>query len=815
MKILTLSVLAAVFFTCSTESPVRPDSETRYAFALDLSFKDTLTADGRFSKISFSRRLSEWPSDGAGLDAVIRIYRKFGNSEPEPVRTIYNSVSAAYSASDTFFFESALGRQDTLFYGRDTILDPADLYDFTELRYVALVIADPVREGKVLSGGQGGDSCYSAAFAGTQNKTRFVLNSGSQYTEKDVATLSGAFDTAGVNYLVIYRYSAVLPLDSAGVIPVLDTSKANKLFISDSVIMKGRTYFWVRDTAKSVPAGLYRRPDTVDVDTLARVFDVIEAVTGTNMIRFSKTDTLVPYSGRKWVVMRGLKMTIDTIYPDTTYDTTYYDTFRPSLSTFIDIKPFQSVIKLDLDRASIISNFQYNREVCLLTDEIPVTFSAFGDRSFDSRVCVWIATRKTMAVFSDMSKFMTESYTNQFLGTLKWPDCIYETLPETLVTNEYGEARGDILDGFRYEQGYRVSPLATVAMTGNRYHFAGFTVTESPVKPIRPQNEFLHLMVKPGSILGYDTVSFVRQTVGVDSFGKKGTAPGWHMARDFNEVRRYPTVQDYLRAALGPAAADNELYHSILSACDLDLDSNLYRHPMRGVPVASASALNGKKQFMVLAWTKGRYFEDPRVCISMYPDYAKKTTYFWDKVPPAFMWAINLKNLFPQWDPAATAEYAPMCVAGQCTDLSALGGYFDVFLSSRPVQDQYCSVRDVGFGKIKSVSLCFNYHDDFISSNPGTLTRNYLIPTIRLELPAGKLAEQEKAVYEDPKKGLIGFGLADVAFQKIDCRLWQSGLWDMWIETEDDLGNVGLAPYGGIKLEYKTGSLPVRQIEKK
>ena len=34
----------------------------------------------------------------------------------------------------------------------------------------------------------------------------------------------------------------------------------------------------------------------------------------------------------------------------------------------------------------------------------------------------------------------------------------------------------------------------------------------------------------------------------------------------------------------------------------------------------------------------------------------------------------------------------------------------------------------------------------------------------------------------------------------------------MWMETEDDLGNRGLAPYG-TGLEPKNGSTPVRQIE--
>jgi hypothetical protein len=37
-------------------------------------------------------------------------------------------------------------------------------------------------------------------------------------------------------------------------------------------------------------------------------------------------------------------------------------------------------------------------------------------------------------------------------------------------------------------------------------------------------------------------------------------------------------------------------------------------------------------------------------------------------------------------------------------------------------------------------------------------------------------------------------------------------MWDMWFQTEDDLGNVGLAPYAG-ELSLDKGEVSIRQIE--
>jgi hypothetical protein len=130
----------------------------------------------------------------------------------------------------------------------------------------------------------------------------------------------------------------------------------------------------------------------------------------------------------------------------------------------------------------------------------------------------------------------------------------------------------------------------------------------------------------------------------------------------------------------------------------------------------------------------------------------------------------------------------------------------------RSVQNSWCSVREAGFGRIKSVRLLFNYRGNFLGSNPGTLTRNYLVPSLVYEVPQEKIEEQIRVL--DTETKCRTYNLAEVSFQGIDCRAWQSGMWDMWIETEDDLGNFGLAPFAQTLVPAK-GYLPVRQIEKK
>ena len=151
----------------------------------------------------------------------------------------------------------------------------------------------------------------------------------------------------------------------------------------------------------------------------------------------------------------------------------------------------------------------------------------------------------------------------------------------------------------------------------------------------------------------------------------------------------------------------------------------------------------------------------------------------------------------------------------RCTDLSALGLIFDVSLSRRHFTNTWTSVREAGFGAIRTVRLLFNYHDNYLGMNPLTGQRQYITPNIYFDLPAEIIASQIKAKYSGKSSDTptsIGYTLTDISFKDIDARGWQNGLWDMWMETEDDLGNRGLAPYG-TGLEPKNGSTPVRQIE--
>ena len=66
-------------------------------------------------------------------------------------------------------------------------------------------------------------------------------------------------------------------------------------------------------------------------------------------------------------------------------------------------------------------------------------------------------------------------------------------------------------------------------------------------------------------------------------------------------------------------------------------------------------------------------------------------------------------------------------------------------------------------------------------------------------------------------KSHTSYAVANVSFENIDARMWKSGIWDMWIETEDDLGNKGMAPYSGDPkkktIDFREGFYFLRQIE--
>jgi hypothetical protein len=147
---------------------------------------------------------------------------------------------------------------------------------------------------------------------------------------------------------------------------------------------------------------------------------------------------------------------------------------------------------------------------------------------------------------------------------------------------------------------------------------------------------------------------------------------------------------------------------------------------------------------------------------------------------------------------------AGAATSSKITALSALNNVFDVHLTIDDAKDGILSgIRDLGYGYITSVRLIFHYKTDAYSENPVNGQRTYLDGSVPISysLKAGDLAS-------------IGSIITRVSFTGIDARDWRKGFWDMWVETADDLGNRGLAPFGGATtINAAAGRISIRTIE--
>ena len=187
-------------------------------------------------------------------------------------------------------------------------------------------------------------------------------------------------------------------------------------------------------------------------------------------------------------------------------------------------------------------------------------------------------------------------------------------------------------------------------------------------------------------------------------------------------------------------------------------------------------------------------------------------------MPPHFAWNASI-------DPENSA-YAPMYYfnpndgSKTMTDLSQTkptAYIFDVWLSSKSnLENMDCSIRDVGFGKITTVRLCFNYSADLQAVDPVSGFRTYAKPPIKIDIEGSYLGSQHYGYYKTAAGwNNQSYSIGSASFRGIDGHLWQGGIWDMWLETEDDLGNKGVAPFVNTGYSYDpvNGLVSVRQIQ--
>jgi hypothetical protein len=833
------------FYAC--QKPVAPVENPKYTNQLKLTW-DTVTVQGIFYyKVIFEKDSSTWDPRYLDQPSLYKFFRKYGNSDAQLAGQRVFDPNPLHGG-DSLFYVSGDHLDSVTVAKENFILDIVDNHDFSSLRYEAVAITNlsPLSWGPGYADGIIGDTSFSAAIPGSL-PVRLSINSDQVFTVDNVVDVQLTFDTAGVTTIAYYRYSALIPVDSVGAVLKFSKLEVNK---TDSVGKRnclrragpaGLSRFPAYDTVFAKAAatdttvkyviGLIGQKNDVIVKDLFNtasvyysLFSSISYDARTKRLTLHKKDTLLPGCGKKWVVVQRNRRDGKS---------------TPLISDDIDIRPFNMSVQMDLaDR----QNFQFDetagkQRICVLTDQIPIFVDTYGDTTFEPEAYLWIATRKG---YSDFYTKLKGDFNNSYFKNpppgLIWGDCIFETKPETANFSNTGQIRQALLRNFDYKKGFRVSPLSTpLAQNQDSPLVTSFGPISGMSNNFKRADTLskaiISTMVQPGSILGYTESAlntFRLQTIldtSIATYTDSGL--GWHDAVSFDDLGGSFRMRDYVAAhpAQFPAdAASRPLANGIAEDFCMDLDGRLYQHPFRGLPNTAINIpgiSQGVKEFVIIIYGRGKYFGEPRVSISK---YCTIYSYVWDKIPPQFVWCCTEPTASsppaPIFDPVQGPIYAPMCAANGCTNFASLSGVFDVYFSPLTTSFSYTSVRDKGFGRIKAIRLLFNFHGNYIGSDPLTGERSYLTPTIYYDYPQNEInSRQVKSPYYDaaskdnPK--IIGesYGLPNVAFRGIDYSGWQKGTWDMWVETEDDLGNRGLAPHGKPDPSGTDGFQSVRQLE--
>jgi hypothetical protein len=792
-------------------------------------------------RVSFT--VKGW-NPSAGEPVIFNVYKYFKNTETWNLLFRMFGGGKGFALQDTVEYIDSSGNIDTLVYTGvlDTTIvvgdeDKSDFY----FGIAALTQLEPVVPMKKYEWGIEHERFKSRLLGGGVTRF-FYINNDDAYTASNVVTVKARFNTVGIPELYYLKHSSRIQMrfeDIFSIDSVLKHAGPNdshyvdlkefRIRLSDSLIF-----------SKGVNIGRFGGLDTIRISDLSTHFSVIPTPGGdSGWVDVVKTDTLPNGFGQKSIFM-------------------HHPNWASPLSDKIDIRTYNAQITLDLANVNHhVSNVE-NR-YCVLEDIIPFIFDAFGDTTFENEIWVWMATRNLSDRFLNSAGIFTDPIIqkNAFNMQMSWADAILETPPQRFYLKSPGYATGELNPD--YEKGYRVSPLAYLYLQALDIDAQGtFEYDESYLSkrglPIlkRPDSKYLGLLMKKGSILGYDESALndfkTQDSILTDNTGKIERIPaaGWfeyvplhivspggtysidNLIQYFGSKFNVSTHRD-----LYPGKDETgKKYFSIYSAFFYQPDPanrrgrpfrhllipdlvKIYKNPMRNVPYFIPQAINGSKEFVICVLARGKYFKEPRAFISSLTTTHK---FVWDRISPNFMWADTI-------DPTAD-RYAPMYFSGMVnfkpfernTNLEAtdVAYVFDVALSSRsPHISKLCAVRDVGFGRIVAVDLCFNFSSDLISVDPVTGLRTYQNKTIVSALDENALSRQEQTTYRSEEGKIIGlsYSLGNTIFKNIDARLWQNGIWDMWLETEDDLGNRGIAALTSGLYDRPLGKDMVRQIK--
>jgi hypothetical protein len=639
----------------------------------------------------------------------------------------------------------------------------------------------PGSGGVYLAGGFINSTTYATQIFASKQPNFMVIKNGAVSTATRGVAVTGRIDMEGVDTIYYYRFSSILPMDTLNtwLIRIGDSSNLGRPFLNKRSGTAYAEYLSVNadstitlKVSELLSDGTYKigyfafgklgRLDILSKASFALQCDSF-TVDQQGLATFTRKDTLVSGPGRKWVMLRAASSNGAKVWSPISDDI--------SIARYSDAS-------INVDHKSSAGG-------------IPFVLSTFGDTTFSDTVVVWMATRNLSASFMDAKGGIGGGAVTAYYldSTRTFPDAILETPPQTFPINTYGIATGSLT--VNYESGFRVSPMAYRSEAGAVSLDVG-TLSRAATDPAG-----LALSVKPGSILGYQTSrldAFLDdQEIGKDSvytyIGVKGViaSPGWH------------------QAGIAPTKKRSSAEYF------LSYDSVWYLNPMNYLPVNVASVDSGTKEFVLVAYTTGKYFGEPRVFISR---FSSSVLNLWDKMPPHITWSITADPFTPG------GVYAPSLL----TNLTLVNKVFDVYLDPEPTDIQLMAgIRDAGFGRIKSATLHFHYFDrskprsQQYTADPLTGERTYADGSKDKEYPLDpvQLEQQQYSGFIKDQKALLrrSYAIGRAAYQGIDARQWQSGLWDMWMVTEDDLGNKGIAPFGGMKIDAPSGAFISRQIE--
>ncbi|OGJ89491.1 MAG: hypothetical protein A2487_06285 [Candidatus Raymondbacteria bacterium RifOxyC12_full_50_8] len=838
------ALAASMAFFVSCEKAVQPVNEGGYANQVQITVADTLLDTIAFGPdtfynrkayvVEFRKESATWDPDLIQSPAVFNLYKYYVKTRQNNLVCRVYGGGGGIIAGDTVYYTDSKGRVDTLTHHATVrVLVITGTEDKAQFQFEATALTNlSLRSSFFFSSGFENSPLRHAAVLGGGTVQSFSINSNDDYTVNNVATIRATFDTTGVSNLRYFRYSSTKFIPFATIFSLDSLLKNRVPAESVYVTVPGGYSLAVSDSTvlqAGISIGKFGGEVAFSIGNLQNHFSVTPVANDPGWISVEKTDTLVSGFGQKWAFLTSAK-----------WSTPLYDN--------INIWSFNGAISLDQSRANIAIN-SVEKKIYLLDDYTPFLFDTFGDTSFAETVSVWIATRNLYNQFllSGDGSFptpITKATHNAVGYGGDWPDAILETPPINSILTTRG---GIISDGFTpdYTANYRVSPLAHLYSAGAQ--LMQIQYADAKDIPTRKNSSYIHQMVTRGSILGHQE-SKLNDLSKPDSVYteilsvlKKIPVANWFTfvpleqvspAATYNNTYSSEALQEYFskadNAQLIPSTQPvaNPTYYAIFSAYFYAPSptisgkkylyfpgrggEKLFTNPFRAMPLHVAHCNSGSKEFVLIAYARGRFFNEPRVFIS---SFTSPYTYVWDYIPPHISWHEN-------WS-TSTTEYAPLYYLAsspadnRITDLSttSMPNIFNVFLSSKPAdQNADCSVRDVGFGKIISVRIGFNYSLEFQSLDPVTGMRTYQKPNMYYEIDPAVLARQ---AYNPHSNGFaVSYSLGNIAFYNINAQQWNRGIWDMWIETEDNLGNRGVAPYLSATNSFsiQSGSISVRQI---